>query len=137
MSLGGQTVYGLIANTCCEDERVSAAIVMAGVHRDYPRGKYERNRIPVLLEQGDADSGYHNSVEAYPELAAPKWFITLHGSHHSPPFEIPLGDEAPLVRATTTDFWNLYLKGEAPAAARIVAVVDGSHGRLGLQRQLR
>src|SRR4051794_40872084 len=41
MSLGGQTVYGLIANTCCEDHRVRAAIVMSGVHREYPEGTYE------------------------------------------------------------------------------------------------
>jgi dienelactone hydrolase len=136
MSLGGQTVYGLIANSCCEDDRVSAAIVLAGVHRDYPGGKAVRNRVPVLLEQGDADQGYHNSVEAYPKLAPPKWFITLHGVRHAPAFEIPLGPAAPLARATTTDFWNLYLKGDAAASARIVGAVDASHGAATLRRDL-
>ena len=136
MSLGGQTVYGLVANSCCEDDRVSAAIVMAGVHRDYPGGTFVQNRVPVLLEQGDADQGYHNSLTAYPKLASPKWFITLHGSRHAPPFEIPLGPEAPLVRSTTTDFWNLYLKSDRTAGRRIVATVDGSNGMATLRRDL-
>ena len=136
MSLGGQSVYGLIANTCCEDDRVSAAIVMAGVHRDYPHGKFVRNRVPVLLEQGDADQGYHNSLETYPQLAPPKWFVTLRGSRHSPPFETPLGPEAPLVVATTTDFWNLYLKGDAAAGDRMTAAVDAAQGAATLRRDL-
>jgi dienelactone hydrolase len=91
MSLGGMTVYGLISNTCCRDPRGTAAISMAGVYRAFPHGRYVRRHVPVLLVQGDADKGYHNSVEAYPKLALPKWFITLHGSLHSPPFEVPRG----------------------------------------------
>jgi dienelactone hydrolase len=136
MSLGGMTVYGLIANTCCRDPRVTAAISLAGVYRDFPHGRYTRRPVPVLLVQGDADKGFHNSVEAYPKLAPPKWFITLHGSLHSPPFEVPRGDEAPLVDATTTAFWNTYLKGETLDASTIVTEVRGSDGRASLGRQL-
>ena len=88
------------------------------------------------MEQGDADQGYHNSLTAYPKLASPKWFITLHGSRHAPPFEIPLGPEASLVRSTTTDFWNLYLKRDRTAGRRIVATVDASNGKATLRRDL-
>ena len=129
MSLGGMTVYGLISNTCCRDRRVTAAISMAGVYRAFPHGRYVRQHVPVLLVQGDADDGYHNSVEAYPKLALPKWFITLHGSLHSAPFEVPRGDEAPLVDATTTAFWNTYLKGKPSDARDLVTAVRDSDGR--------
>lgn len=134
MSLGGQTVYGLVANTCCRDGRVDAAVVMAGVYRALPGGEYVANHVPVMLVQGDADGGYHNSVRAYPSLAPPKWFITLHGARHSPPFEIPLGPDAPLVRDTTTEFWHAYLDDDGSAPARVVAAVDATNGRATLRR---
>ena len=111
------TVYGLIANTCCRDPRVTAAISMAGVYRAFPHGRYVHRAVPVLLVQGDADKGYHNSVTAYPQLAAPKWFVTLHGSLHSPPFEVPRGSEAPVVDSVTTAFWSTYLSAQ-PSDAR-------------------
>jgi dienelactone hydrolase len=136
MSLGGMTVYGLISDTCCRDGRISAAIVMAGVHDDFPDGKYIHQRMPVLLVQGDADIGYHHSRDAYPQLAPPKWFITLHGESHSPPFEVPRGPSAALVDGTTVAFWNRYLKGDTGAAGRLVAIVAATRGQATLQRDL-
>ena len=133
MSLGGLAVYGLISNTCCRDSRVRAAVLMAAVRRQFPDDHYGPNRAPVLLVQGDQDGGYHNSVEAYPELASPKWFITLHGSGHASPFEVPPGPEAPLVASTTSDFWDRYLGGHRAAAQTIVRAVRASQGRAGLQ----
>ena len=135
-SLGGMTVYGLIANSCCVDPRIRAAVEMAGVHRDFPGGRWERQHAPVLLLHGDADKGYHNSVDAYPTLAAPKWFVTLQGSFHSPPFETPRGSEAALVDATTTLFWNRYLLGDRAAARGIVAAVAAASDRATLTRDL-
>jgi dienelactone hydrolase len=133
MSLGGLSVYGLVSNTCCRDRRVDAAILMAAVRRQFPDDRYEENDVPVLLIQGDADGGYHNSVDAYPELAPPKWFITLHGSVHAPPFEVPPGPEAPLVYRTTAWFWDRYLKGDRPAAVRILHALAATHGRATLR----
>jgi dienelactone hydrolase len=133
MSLGGLAVYALISNSCCRDERVDAAVVMAGVRRDFPDERYGPNDAPVMLLQGDADPGYHNSLEAYPELAPPKWFVTLHGSRHAPPFEVPNGPEAPFVRTVTRSFWDRYLRGDAPAASRILAAVAAQHGTVSLR----
>jgi len=134
MSLGGMVTYGLVSNTCCRDPRIRAAILMAAVRRAFPHGKYVPQKVPVMLVQGDADPGYHNSVTAYPQLASPKWFITLRGSQHSPPFETPRGPEAPLVDAATTAFWNRYLGGDTAAADQIVGAVDASNGKATLQR---
>lgn len=136
MSLGGLGVYGLISNTCCRDRRVRAAILMAAVRRQFPEEQYEDNEAPVLIVQGDADTGYHNSLEAYPELAPPKWFITLHGSGHSSPFEVPPGPEAPIVYSTTAWFWDRYLKHDETATQRITDAVRASQGRATLRRDL-
>ena len=137
MSLGGLAVYGLISNSCCLDRRVGAATLMAAVRRQFPDERYQSNRVPVLLIQGDADPGYHNSLDAYPELRAPKWFITLRGSKHSPPFEVPPGRVAPFVDATTTDFWDAYLKRDADAPAWIQRKVRATAGRATVRRTLR
>ena len=133
MSLGGLAVYGLISNTCCRDSRVRAAVLMAAVRRQFPDDHYGPNRAPVFLVQGDKDGGYHNSVDAYPELVAPKWFVTLHGSGHASPFEVPPGPEAPLVAVTTGDFWDRYLGGRRAAARNVVRTVRASQGRAGLR----
>jgi dienelactone hydrolase len=135
MSLGGMTVYGLVANTCCRDPRITAAVLLAAVRRDFDTGRYVSQHVPVMLIQGDADIGYHNSVTAYRSLAAPKWFITLRGSTHSPPFEVPRGHEAPLVDRTTTEFWDRYFGGRPDAEQQIVDAVTAS-GFASLQRQL-
>jgi dienelactone hydrolase len=135
MSLGGMTAYGLISNTCCRDPRITAAELLAAVYRPFPHGKYVKQHVPVLLIQGDRDRGYHNSVTAYPALGAPKWFVTLHGSTHSPPFEIPRGPEEDLVDSTTTAFWRRYLGDERAAARRIGDAVKESKGQASLRKE--
>jgi dienelactone hydrolase len=136
MSLGGMTVYGLISHTCCQDGRIQAAVVMAGVHDVFPSGKYVHQDVPVLLLHGDTDKGFHNSTSAYEQLAAPKWFITLHGEGHSPPFEVPRGPASEIVDATTVAFWNRYLKHDLAAEQQIVDAVDATNGKATLQRDL-
>lgn len=136
MSLGGMTVYGLISNTCCLDGRVQAALVMAGVHDQFPAGRYVHQDVPVLLVQGDADVGYHHSQAAYAQLAPPKWFVTLHGERHSPPFEVPRGSIATVVDATTSLFWDRYLRHDTAAASKLVAVVRATNHKATLQRDL-
>ncbi len=136
ISLGGMSVYGLISNTCCRDDRVSAAILMAAVRPDFPRGKYTRQGVPVLLVHGDADIGYHWSKSTYPHLAPPKWFITLRHGRHGPPFEDEPDEHDNLVKATTTAFWDRYLKGDLAAADRVVTDVRDSGGLATLRRDL-
>ncbi|HEY3671579.1 MAG TPA: dienelactone hydrolase family protein [Acidimicrobiia bacterium] len=137
MSLGGMTVYGLISHTCCQDGRITAAVVMAGVHDVFPTGRYVHQDVPVLLLQGDADVGLHNSQSAYAQLAPPKWFVTLHGEGHSPPFEVPRGSASALVDTTTALFWNRYLEHDTAAAQQIVDAVAATNGKATLRRDLR
>ena len=71
---------------------------------------------------------------AYPQLAAPKWFVTLHGGLHATPFEDDRSPSDDLVLAVTTAFWDRYLKGERAAARRIVDAVAASGAAATLQR---
>jgi len=136
ISLGGMAVYGLVSNSCCIDRRVDAAILMSAVRPDFPTGTYVRQKIPVMLIHGDADTGYRFSKSTYPTLASPKWFVTLRGGRHGPPFEDAPDEFDEFVRVTTTAFWDRYLHDDPSAAERIVRTVAASHGKATLQRDL-
>jgi dienelactone hydrolase len=133
MSLGGLAVYAATTGSCCIDRRIDAAVLMAAVHRDVPDSGQRPNRVPMMLLQGDADPGYHNSRDAFSDLVAPKWFVTLHGARHGPPFESPRGSEATVVDATTIAFWDASLRHDATGEPRIVAAVRAHRATTSLQ----
>lgn len=126
LSLGGFTTYGTVWNTCCRDERIDAVILMSAVFGPFPSGEYEFRSVPTLLLHGDADGLYPHSVNAYPQLAPPKWFVTIHGGTHAFPFEDTPEASDELVRTVTAAFWDRYLKGEKRAARTIRDAVESS-----------
>ncbi len=134
LSLGGFTTYGTIFHPCCADDRFDAALLMSAVLGSFPDGDYEFDEVPTLLVHGDADPLYSHSVTAYPQLVAPKWFVTIHGGTHAFPFEDFPEASDELVREITTDFWDRYLRGERRAAKRLEAAVVSSDGLAALQR---
>ncbi len=134
LSLGGFTTYGTVFSSCCRDERIDAAILMSAILGPFPNGTYAFRSVPTLLLHGDADGLYPQSVNAYPQLAAPKWFVTISGGTHAFPFEdFPEASDA-LVRTVTVAFWDRYLKDERRGAQEIVDAVDAS-GLATLQRE--
>jgi dienelactone hydrolase len=135
MSLGGLAVYAATTQSCCTDRRIDAAVLMAAVYRDVPDSEQRPNRVPMMLVQGDADLGYHNSNDAYSDLVAPKWFVTLHGARHGPPFESPRGPEAAVVDATTIAFWDAALRHDPTGAGRIVAAVHAHRATTSLRAE--
>jgi dienelactone hydrolase len=134
MSLGGWTSYGAVFHPCCRDDRIDALILMAAVRGGFDGGEYEFRSLPTLLVHGDADPLYPQSVGAYPDLQAPKWFATLHGGTHAWPFEDAPDPYTEVVGATTTAFWDRYLEGERSAAAALEDAVAASGGLATLQR---
>ena len=134
MSLGGWTSYGAVFHACCRDDRIDALVLMAAVRAGFDGGEYEFRTIPTLLVHGDADGLYPHSTAAYPDLVAPKWFVTLHGGTHASPFEDSPDPYTEVVGATTTAFWDRYLKGERPAALALEDAVAASGGLATLQR---
>jgi dienelactone hydrolase len=133
LSLGGFTTYGIVFNSCCRDDRIDAAILMSAILGPFPNGVYDFRSVPTLLLHGDADGLYPQSPAAYPQLAPPKWFVTLRGGQHASPFEDDLSPSDELVRTITTAFWDRYLKSERAGAKRILAAVDASNGAASVQ----
>jgi len=128
-SLGAATTYGVAFNSCCADPRVKAVVIMAGFVFVNPPGNLFTRKLPVLILHGDADPTLNIALDRaiYPQLAGPKWFVTLLGAQHSPPFEDTASPYDSLVEKATTDFWNGTL-GNDPAALtalRTDAVVNG------------
>jgi dienelactone hydrolase len=136
LSLGGSTVYGLVYNTCCRDKRIEAAILMSPLRVPFTSGKDAWRHVPALLVHSDADpTWYPISAQTYPLLATPKWFVTLHGSTHSGPFEDTSDPAHAAVPPITVAFWDRYLKGDQSAQTRLVDTVK-AYGEADLQRDL-
>lgn len=123
-SLGGMTTLAYAANTCCYDQRIKAAVVLAG--REVPFGSgvfFARIRTPILFVHGDADNNvaYRDGQKAYADAPPPRFFLTLTGGDHSVMFD-PF--DAPAARAAnkaTVDFLDVYLKGNYGELARLRA----------------
>jgi len=78
---------------------------------------------PVLVFHGDADQllPYQGDVDIFHRLSPPKWFVTLHGAGHSPPYEDMESPWDDVVETTSTDFWLGQLDHDAAALARLDA----------------
>ena len=120
-SNGAVTTLGLIANTCCHDQHVKAAVVMAGTTVGFPSGVYDyRVTPPVLLVHGTADQliPYRSAPIVYDEILGPKALLTVAGGSHSSAAGLVAPSSTNVIRATT-DFFDAYLRGETPALTRL------------------
>ncbi|MGQ0804173.1 MAG: alpha/beta hydrolase family protein [Actinomycetota bacterium] len=124
LSLGGATVYGIGFNSCCRDDRVDAALVMAGMLFDF-EGEFEWPAVPLMVIAGNADN---SGRDPYSMASPPKYLWTFERALHSAPFEDAddPGDE--LVVTVTVDFWNGYLHEDDGALERLLtdAMVPGT-----------
>jgi dienelactone hydrolase len=117
---GGDTVAALVANTCCRDRRVTAAVVLAGAEWAAMPGRYfARPTPPMLFVQGNADTC--NPPEASEQLyrgdtTGRRYYLALLGANHLAPYE-GRGPPEPLVARVTTDFLDRYLAGQHDALA--------------------
>jgi dienelactone hydrolase len=127
-SLGGVTVLGLVANSCCRDPRISAAVVMSGDPIVFPTGHPDfTSAPPLLLVHGNADPAvpYVSSIDAFNAAHGPKGLLTLLGGNHDAPVD-PSGRAFSSVVRATTDFFDAYLKHSTGALARLGG--DARHG---------
>jgi hypothetical protein len=119
---GGDTVAALVANTCCRDRAVTAAIVLAGAEWPPMGGSYfTRTTPPILFVQGDADNVNlpADSILMYrADRTGPRFYLDLFGAGHLPPYE-GQGNAAPVVARVTVDFLDRYLAGRHGAAAAL------------------
>jgi len=119
---GGDTVAALVANTCCRDAAVRAAIVLAGAEWPPMPGSYfAQPTPPVLFVQGDADNVNPPalSVTMYQaDTRGPRFYLDLFGAGHRLPY-VGDGPPEPVVARVTVDFLDRYLAGQRRAAARM------------------
>ncbi len=118
-SLGAVTTMALVANRCCVDARVRAAIEIDGSTLDFPNGAVDERGVPVLLIHGDADHTFsvNDSRATYARSLPPKYLVVLHGAPHTP-FDIPRFET--VVETTMVDFLNATLRQLPSAKVRIV-----------------
>jgi dienelactone hydrolase len=131
-SNGAITTLGLIANTCCRDTRVKAAVVMAGATEGLGRGRYQLAAAPPLLIVQDLHDGlvpYPDAVAVFNQARGPKAMLALKWDS-SPDGSGAVahmaasGVEGPTSGAvfrSTTDFFNAFLKHEHGALQAVSA----------------
>jgi predicted esterase len=120
-SNGGITTYGLVANSCCRDPRIDAAIVLSGAVSPYAGGIYDLSDTPpILVVHGVNDdlTNYNQAVRDYNEIQPPKGLLTLEASNHGsylnaddPAFDV--------VTQAAIDFLDGELRGDSAALQQL------------------
>jgi poly(3-hydroxybutyrate) depolymerase len=85
-SLGAITTIDLVANSCCFDKRVDAAVMVAGTANVFTSGAlFDSPAVPSLFVHGDKDAtvSYALGYSTWKAVLAPKWFLTVNGGDHS------------------------------------------------------
>ena len=119
-SNGAITTLGAVANSCCRDDRVDAAIVLSGADAPFADGEYDfADTPPTLWVHGteDAQVSYDGAVSMFNRAVGPKGLLTLDGADHATWLRPgPVLDD---VVAVTTDFLDAELLGDPAAGARL------------------
>lgn len=117
-SMGAGITMGVAFNTCCRDERIGAAVLLAVDPPTLYRGDYfVPPSPPILIVHGDEDQDlpYGHARLAYAKAEPPKFFVTVLGGDHGSAATLP----APLV-----DFFDAYLKAQPGGLRRLTADAD-------------
>ena len=133
-SNGAITTLGLVANSCCRDTRVKAAVVMAGTTEGLGRGHYDLAEAPPLLVVSDLHDGlvpYADAVAVFNQAHGPKALLVLRwdspsdttGSTAHMASSGVVGPTSAAVLKSTTVFFDASLKHEHGALQEVV--VDG------------
>jgi predicted dienelactone hydrolase len=114
-SLGAMTTVGLVADRCCLDRRVKAAVEVDGARRPFPNGAPLAHRVPTLWIHGDADTTFpvDESHDMFEAAASPKFLVVLRGVQHTP-WRVP--GAGPVVQDAIERFLDEYLIGRPGGA---------------------
>jgi dienelactone hydrolase len=123
-SAGAVTTVGLL-NDCCVDERISAAVVLAGTLTGFGPS-FARPGVPTLFEHGTSDDTVpaDEGRAAFEAAPAEKAFLALRAATHSSPYTEPDDPSFSTVLATTTDFLRCELSGDASARTALGTVLS-------------
>jgi predicted dienelactone hydrolase len=122
-SLGGITTYGLTYSACCRDKRVKAAVPMSGFGGLVePIDQYFRGGpTPLLALHGNSDGTVPiaSDINTFARAQPPKYFLTFIGASHVVPFLGGDSAQAMVLKKSTVDFWDRYLKGDKAALDKL------------------
>ncbi len=125
---GADVTLAVAADTCCQDPRVKAAVILSGAELASFGGRYVfSGGVPLLVAQGSADTINLPacSAQIYNAAENPKYYLDLLGASHEPPYADP-GPDQQIVAKVTTDFFDAELAGQA--SARGAMATDGNVG---------
>lgn len=110
-SLGAVTTLGVVHDSCCIDDRIDAAVSIAGGPLDFPAGEYTWPDTPTLLIHGAADTvaPIAGSDIVFDRAAGPMWYLRFTEADH---FSVGLGDDGALTFQVITAFLDAELKGQ-------------------------
>lgn len=120
-SNGGITVAGVIGRTCCIDDRVDAAIVIAGTSQLLPGGTFDWSATPPLLivhGENDAVIPYDEGVRLFNSARSPKGLFTLLNLNHNS-YLFSDSEAFPITAKATLDFLNGFVKLDVSAIAAL------------------
>ena len=139
-SMGAVSTMGAGLQECCVDERIDAVAEWSGILVPLGGGPgevaEEAQDRPVLIVHGDADATvpYVHGQNVYERAQGPKFFVTLLGEPHTPPFIVGLDSPAGSVATLATiDFFDRYLKDDAAGLDRLETAVAATPGKATLQ----
>jgi predicted dienelactone hydrolase len=114
-SLGAMTTVGLVADRCCLDQRVRAAVEVDGARRSFPNGSPIAHAVPTLWIHGDADLTFpvSESRDLFAAASSPKFLVELRGIEHTP---WRVAAAVPVVQDTIERFLDEYLIGRPGGA---------------------
>ena len=131
-SLGSVSVHGAAYNSCCIDNRVDAAIMIAAFELPFPNGTLDdRPAIPLLVIHGQQDDviPIAQAEAVYAAAAEPALLVRFPtGDHANMLFPQDADDEAlvEITDETMTAFLDRYLRGDAEALDRVSTALAGS-----------
>jgi predicted dienelactone hydrolase len=122
---GGDVSLAAIANTCCRDARIKAAVILSGAELAWFNGTYFTTpAVPMLVVQGTNDLTENPvacSVQLYNGAPQPKYYLSMIGQTHLSAYIAP-GAPLQVVVRVTLDFLERYLRhGPANGHAMIAA----------------
>ena len=121
---GGDVSLAAVANSCCRDSRITAAVILSGAELAWFPGTYfTTGSAPLLVVQGTSDLTMNPvtcSVTFYNAAPPPKYYLAMIGQTHLSAY-VPAGRARNVVAAVSIDFLNGYLRHAAAALAAMRA----------------
>ena len=120
-SSGARTVLALVANTCCRDHRITAAIILAGEMSNWHKGRFYTSGAPPLFfvhAVHDPTVPYAAGEPAYAAAPTPKYFLTVKVGDHATPYLGYRYPDGTAVLHVTDEFLDHYLRGLTTVAIR-------------------